>query len=367
MSLTVVSLAYPVVPIGPETVGGTEQVASMLDEALVAAGHRSIVIAAENSRVAGILVPTPSASTPLEPEEWEQAYAVHREALARVLRTTEVDVVHLHGIDFHRYLPEPGPPALATLHLPRFNYTREMLQLNRPLTFLNCVSDFSRQRYATNMPMAVIPYGVRLDRFYPRWKKGDFILALGRIVREKGFHLALDAAREAGVPLLLGGKVPPFPEHEQYFEEEIRPRLDSERRFLGPLPLAQRIELLAEARCVVIPSIPELMEETGPLVAMEALASGTPVVAQRAGALVDNIEHGRTGLFADDVGEMAAAFEAIDAIDPQECRRVACERFSSTRMVRSYLEVYEMLSAMARLETQWRELWQPRNEALAYR
>jgi hypothetical protein len=41
MSLTVVSLAYPIVPIGPDTVGGTEQVVSMLDAALVRAGHRS--------------------------------------------------------------------------------------------------------------------------------------------------------------------------------------------------------------------------------------------------------------------------------------------------------------------------------------
>ena len=57
-NLTVVSVAYALAEIGPDAVGGAEQVVSALDHALVAAGHRSIVVAPSGSRVAGTHVAT---------------------------------------------------------------------------------------------------------------------------------------------------------------------------------------------------------------------------------------------------------------------------------------------------------------------
>ena len=50
MSFTILSVAYPFAPVGPDTVGGAEQVLAQLDAALVAAGHRSIVVAAASAR-----------------------------------------------------------------------------------------------------------------------------------------------------------------------------------------------------------------------------------------------------------------------------------------------------------------------------
>jgi glycosyltransferase involved in cell wall biosynthesis len=347
LSLTVVNIAYPLVPVGPDTVGGTEQVLSMLDEVLVREGHRSIVIAAFGSSVAGMLVPTPAnhAREALDDETWNQAYEAHRYTLQTVLETVAVDVVHMHGVDFHSYLPHPGLPVLATLHLPPHNYPGDVSRPDRPLTFLNCVSRFSRRHHPIDAPMAMIPNGIRLDRFQPCGVKEDFVLALGRICPEKGFHLALDAAHAAELPLLIGGEVSLFPEHRRYFEEEIRPRLDHERRFLGPLALEERVRLLQRARCVVVPS---LVNETSSLVVMEALASGTPVVARPVGALPENIEHGRTGFLAEGVAGMARAFKEVSRLDPSECRRAAERNFSSERMTREYLEIYQMLASLGR-------------------
>ncbi|HVJ90596.1 MAG TPA: glycosyltransferase, partial [Labilithrix sp.] len=186
---------------------------------------------------------------------------------------------------------------------------------------------------------------VPLDRFRPGPPKEDFVLALGRICPEKGFDLALDAAKKAGLPLILGGRVPPFHEHQVYFDREIAPRLDSERRFLGPIPLAERADLLARARCLVVPS---LWSETGPLVALEALASGTPVVARPVGAMPENLEQGKTALFVEDVDDMARAMLEVKRLDPRECRRAAEERFSAELMVERYITLYERLGARAR-------------------
>ena len=348
MPLTVVSLAYPFVPIGPDTVGGTEQIIAILDEALTRAGHRSLVVGCEGSRIAGTLIETPAVAGNAPPDQamWDWAYEVHEATLARVLREHDVDVVHLHGIDFHRYLrDDTSTSTLATLHLPPHNYPPAVWKAYRSLSLVNCVSPYSRRQYPATAPMATITCGVRLDRFQPGPRKEDFVLALGRISPEKGFHLALDAARQARLPLLLAGKVPPFPEAERYFEDEIKPRLDADRRFLGSVPLAERADLLARARCLVVPS---LVHETGPLVAMEALASGTPVVAFPVGAIPDNIEHGRTGLIVNSVEEMARGMLRASWLDPRECRRAAGQRFAADRMARNYMDLYGALAAMNR-------------------
>ena len=140
MSLAVLSVAYPLARVSEDSAGGAEQVLSTLDRALVAAGHRSIVVAPEGSRVAGALAPIPWTAGPLDERAKADAQAANRDAVARVLASERVDLVHLHGIDFDRYLPAPGPPVLATLHLPPDWYPPAALRPARPRTFLNCVS-----------------------------------------------------------------------------------------------------------------------------------------------------------------------------------------------------------------------------------
>jgi glycosyltransferase involved in cell wall biosynthesis len=165
---------------------------------------------------------------------------------------------------------------------------------------------------------------------------------LGRITPEKGFHFALDAAHAAGAPLDVAGVIFPYAEHEHYFASEVAPRLDAERRYLGPVAGEEKAALLRAARCVLIAST---AAETSSLVAMEALASGTPVIAYRAGALPDIVDEGVTGWLVDDVEGMADAIRRVDAIDPAACRAAALARFSQTRMIEDYMKLYRRLAA----------------------
>jgi glycosyltransferase involved in cell wall biosynthesis len=342
--LTVLSVAFPLAPVGPDAVGGAEQVLSALDRALVEAGHRSLVVASERSRAAGELVPVPAVEGRVDEDRWRRAHAEHREAIARALDRAPVDLVHLHGIDFQDYLPPPGVPVLVTLHLPPSWYRAEALAPVRPDTWLCCVSA-SQQRACPASPALLPPIenGVPVDELAAgRHAKRSFALALGRVCREKGFHLALGAAHRARRPLLIGGKVFPFDDHNRYFEDEIVPRLDRLRRFLGPLGFARKRRLLAGARCLVVAS---LAEETSSLVAMEALACGTPVVALPNGALKEIVEHGRTGFLVRDEAEMADAIEAAGDLRPEDCRQAAAERFSRRRMTSEYLDLYRRLAS----------------------
>lgn len=340
--LTVLSVAYPFAPVGPDATGGAEQVLAAIDAALVRAGHRSLVVAREDSRIAGTLLPIARNEGPVD----ATAHHIAHEAVRRTIRDTldrrPVDMVHLHGVDFYRYLPPAGVPTLATLHLPPEWYPPQALRPERPGTFLVCVSASQRERCPSSAAIvAVIRNGVPLARLEHRLRRREYVAALGRICPEKGFHHALDACRRTDTALLLGGRVFMHPEHQAYFTGEIVPRLGRRRRFLGPLGFRQKRRLLATARCLLVPS---LVPETSSLVAMEALACGTPVIAFPAGALPDLIEHGRTGLLVADEREMAEALETIRAIDPDACRSAARERFSAAAMARRYLDLFTRLA-----------------------
>lgn len=346
MRLTVLSVAYPFVPVSIDAVGGAEQVLCALDRALVCAGHHSIVIACEGSNVAGTLVPMPRPTGLLTPDRMDRTRRRYARAIMAALRHWPVDVVHLHGIDFDCYLPPPGAQVLATLHLPVDWYAASSVALSRGGTWLNCVSRTQHMACPAS-PRFIEPIenGVPVELFSTHFAKRRFALALARVCPEKGIHLAIDAAKSVGMPLLIGGQVFPYADHQRYFEQEIVPRLDCKRRFIGPVGLKRKRRLLASAHCVVVPS---LVAETSSLVAREALASGTPVVAFARGALVETIDHGRTGFLVDDVAEMATAIARADELSPDECRKTARARFSLERMIAQYFAVYERLAEIQR-------------------
>jgi glycosyltransferase involved in cell wall biosynthesis len=343
MALTVLNIGYALAPVGPDVAGGAEQVLSALDDALVSRGHRSIVVAPEGSRTAGTLVATAPPPAPITDDARRFMQQRQRDAIAEALDRWLVDVIHAHGLDFAEHLPEAPVPALVTLHLPAEFYPPKAVSAARPRTWFNCVSE-AQQRTFPPLPnlLPPIPGGVPVDRLEARHAKRHFALTLGRICPEKGVHLAIDAAERAGTTLLIAGQVFPYPYHQAYFDAQIRPRLGAKARFLGPVGFARKRRLLSAARCLLVPS---LVAETGSLVAMEALACGTPVLAFPAGALADIVEPGRTGFLVNDAREMAEAIAAAGTIDPERCREAARERFSLDRMVGQYLALYERLAA----------------------
>ena len=339
--LSILSVAFPFASVGPDAVGGAEQVLGHLDAGLVAAGHRSFVVARRGSRTAGALLAVAAPGGPIDDRLRERTYALYRRAIRRALGRWPIDLVHMHGIDFHRYLPPPGVPVLVTVHLPPSWYAAEALVPSRPDTWLHGVSISQHQAFPAGAPLLPpIDNGVPTRRLSARHAKRGFALCLGRICPEKGFHIAFDAAKRAGVPLLLAGAVFPYEAHERYLRTEIVPRLDPARRWIGAAGFAAKRRLLTAARCLLVPS---LVPETSSLVAMEALACGTPVVAFRSGALMDIVEDGRTGFLVADEPQMARAIEAAVELDPEVCRAAARERFDVRRMVAAYLVRYRRL------------------------
>jgi len=133
-----------------------------------------------------------------------------------------------------------------------------------------------------------------------RAASGRHVLAAGRLAPEKGFADAVDAARIAGLPLVVAGDGPE--------RDKLVARANgADVRFTGPLEPARLAELRREASAAVVPS---RFAEILPLAALEAMAAGLPVVAAASGGLAEIVPD--EGLYAPgDVGALAERLRAL--------------------------------------------------------
>jgi len=348
MPLNILNVSYSMAKVRPDSAGGAEQILWQIDRALSRRGHRSLVVAPEGSSVSGRLLATPEPDRLLDRSGRRREHLEHRRAIEEALGRWNVDVIHMHGVDFYEYLPARRDiPLLVTLHLAPSLYPRRVFSSGRENFYCHCVSPSQLKTLPPGAEglLPVIGNGIAIDDFNLPNKNGGYVAAIGRICPEKGFHHAIEAAKIAGMPMALAGQTFPYRDHLRYFEREIAPRLDAKHRFIGPIGLERKRRILAGAQCLLIPS---LCAETSSLVAMEALAAGTPVIAFPAGALPDIIENGRTGFIVRSAREMADAIRRARRLDREECRRAARERFSAEAMIESYISIYRQLSARSR-------------------
>jgi len=103
-------------------------------------------------------------------------------------------------------------------------------------------------------------------------------------------------------------------------------------------------KLLSQARAVLIPS---LADETSSLVAMEAMACGTPVIGFRRGAIPEVVIDGETGFVVDDVEQMAEMVWRAGETSAYDCRAHVETNYSAERMADEYEELYARVLEMS--------------------
>jgi glycosyltransferase involved in cell wall biosynthesis len=335
-------VAYPMLAVSDSSCGGAEQMLWCLERELARRGVATAVAACEGSRVRGELLSTGTA--PTEADRFEVREREHSEAVVRLCRQRSFALLHDKSGHFWRHAARVRCPVLATLHLPRSFYPPELFDSVAPNVFFNCVSE-SQAGGFRDLPnfLGVVQNGIALERFTFTAEKQDYLLWIGRICPEKGTHLALDVARQLGMKLVVAGSVYPFSWHREYLEREVRPRLEaaaSMAEFVESPPFWRKVELLGQARALLIPT---LAPETSSLVAMEATACGTPVVAFANGALPEVVVDGKTGILVNDFDEMVNAIPRVDSIDRRECRAHVEARFNASRMADGYERLYAMI------------------------
>jgi glycosyltransferase involved in cell wall biosynthesis len=348
-------VAYPLLQVFDESAGGAEQVLWTLEREMTRRGMHTTVAASAGSRVSGKLFSTGEPCT--QPDDYERRRIEHEDRVVEFVRRREreglpFDLIHDMSGGFWQRAGEFDTPVLATLHLPRSFYPEGCFYGVPENVKFNCVSDSQARSFDDLDALAgVVPNGIALDFFDPNAESNsaqqqgsrDGLLWLGRICEEKAPHLALEITGKAGLPITIAGQVYPFSYHQQYFGREVFPllRIVPNAELISAPPAELKRCLLRQARALLITS---QAEETSSLVAMEAAASGIPVIAFRRGALPDVVREGVTGFLVDGVEHAVAALQQLSTISPAACVQHARENFSAEKMAERYAEFYERLA-----------------------
>jgi glycosyltransferase involved in cell wall biosynthesis len=323
------------VPVPPAGYGGTERVVHALTEELVARGHDVTLFAAGGSVTSAHLrAGSPGPLWGLKDADVGTTQLLQIEDVLR--QSSGFDIIHSH-IDGLPWLASGcfNAPLITTLH-GRLDLApqRALLTAYRGQPIVS-ISDAQR-RPVSDLHLnwiATIHHGLNLGRNYRLGEgEGGYLAFVGRISPEKDPVTAIRVAIRVGLPLRIAARVDPM--DKAYFRQTVRPYLKHPLiEWLGEIDDLAKIELLAGARALLMPIN---WEEPFGLSFIEALASGTPVIARPRGSLPEIVIHGLHGYLVETEDELVAAVRRVDSIDRASCRKWALERFSVKRMVDDY-------------------------------
>lgn len=339
-------LAPPWIEIPPPGYGGVEQVVDLLCRELVQRGHAVTLFAAPGSSSSATVHPSLNRPHPdaidealYEADHVAQAFdAIDLAAAAG----RPFDLVHDHsGFTALAMANRIATPVLHTLHGP---FTEDASRFYARHGHKAAIVSISQTQLAEAPPelavSEVIPNPIDVGSWPLRRRKDDYLLWIGRMAADKGPHRAIRAARRAGRRLVLAGPIQPG--QEEFFETEVRPRIDGEQvRFVGEVGGARKQQLFARAAALLMPI---RWPEPFGMVMIEALACGTPVVAFPEGAASEIVVHGVNGFLAEDEVEMAGAISKLAELDPSRCR-ASVARYAADGIAAEYEAVYRELTS----------------------
>lgn len=333
-------IAPPWVPVPPLAYGGTELVVDLLARGLQRLGHEVV------------LFTTGDATCPV-PRRWHYEHALGTEApndaedrhvaAAYELLDGRVDVIHDHTLGGPRRLASTPArtPVVVTVHGP---FVPELVTTYQPVADGVTLVAISRAHAASAPGLrfgAVIHHGLDVQAVPVGTGRGGYVAFLGRMNPDKGPARAIRAARAAGMPIRLAGKMWELAER-RYFAEQVQPLLGKDAVYLGELCDGEKHALLGAARALLNPI---RWPEPFGLVMIEALACGTPVLTFPEGAAPEIVRDGIDGFLCADEAAMVTAMGRLDELDRRRCRAGVTARFSAERMVEGYLALYRLARA----------------------
>lgn len=344
-------------PLPPAGYGPWELVAHNLTEALVAIGHDVTLFAAGGTKTSAKFVQTvPHAFSTWPTEEWNRPRGFDPktgllEGLpdARVLEQMHISIcmeqaangefdivhshLHVHALAFANLIP---CPLISTLHGSAWvRATHSMLLKCKNHPFVS-LSNAERTLLPELNYVATVPNGIQMDRFPFEPEKDDYLLFAGRLSPEKGPEKAIQVAKESDRRLIMAGLIEE--QYQDFFDAEVKPHIDGKQvEYVGLLSQEELAPLYRKAAAVLF--LINWCEPFG-LVATEAQASGTPVIATRFGALPEIIRHEQTGFIVDSIEDAAASVNKLHSLKPVACRQNIEERFTDRVMANGYIDAY---------------------------
>jgi glycosyltransferase involved in cell wall biosynthesis len=339
--MRIAMIAPLVEPVPPPLYGGTERVVSVLVEELVRRGHEVTLFASGDSRTTARLHATTPRGLRLDPEVRDYVASTVLHVGEAYRHADEFDIVHNH-VD---YIAFPfarlcSTPTVTTTH-GRLDLT-EIRRLfgafpEQPLVSISLAQrdPVSHLNWVGNVYNAI---DIDNYRFQP--VVGDYLVFLGRIAPEKRPDRAIEIARDAGIRLVIAAKIDPV--DRDYWEHAIEPLVQSSPLidYIGEVDEEEKDALLGGAYAYLFPI--DWPEPFG-LTMVEAMATGTPVIAYRAGSVPEVVVDDVTGFICDTVHGMVDAVARVAQLDRAACRRHVELRFTPEVMAAGYEAVYRQI------------------------
>lgn len=335
----------------PKLYGGTERVVHQLTEELVRQGHDVTLFATGDSKTNAKLNATYPRAAYRDGVSWEN-FLYPLEHVANVFEHAhEFDIIHMHlnrsqdyaALAFAQFV---DTPVVSTLHflLPttddKSRQDRYMF-LNK-YRHSNFISISDAQRTMDLNYIATVYNGLDFSKYDVPDRPGKDLVWIGRFCADKGTKYAIEAAKLAGINLILAGKIDYLKQDAyDYWKKEIEPHIDGKQiTYIGEVNDAQKIKLLKKAKAFLNPV---MWNEPFGLTTIEAMAMGVPVIAFDKGPMREIILDGKTGYVVKNAREMAKALKKVDDLNRSLISQYAKSHFSSTAMANNYLKVYEKL------------------------
>ncbi len=264
-------------------------------------------------------------------------------AIASILKLHEknpFDVIHIHPVD--RSMPFavlfPGAKFVYTLHDPIYEWRKEIFEMFASKNqFYVSISNAQRKPAPQLNYGATVYNGIDADSYPFSAKPGEYLAFSGRFQDNKGVAEAIQVAKRLKLTLLLAGA----PASGEYWDKEIKPRLNKDIKYVGFLSGDRLKDFYKNALALLFPI---KWEEPFGLVMIEAMACGTPVIAFNRGSVSEVIKDGKTGFIVNNVKEMAAAIGKMDRIDRSACRSWVEKKFSVEKMADGYERLFLKIS-----------------------
>jgi glycosyltransferase involved in cell wall biosynthesis len=340
--MRIAMLATNVESVPPEGYGGTELVVHLLTEELIKRGHEVTLFATGDSRTSARLVSVCHKALRVDDRygraQW-QAFDIRLLLKLEELQD-QFDIVHNHmGWQALPVLNRLSCATVTTNHNPIKPYAQDIYLAYKHLPYVALSRAYQRLNCSDTLNYIGVVYnGINCDDFKNAGtQKRDFLLFIGRLGKAKGTADALEIARRLKLPMKLAGKIDDS--DIEYFKEVLEPQLQSqEADFVGEVDFAQKLALYRQAKAVVYPV---QFDEPFGLVMAEALASGTPVMAYKRGAVPEIVTDGETGIIGEKLEDLVSRFAEVESIDRNVCAKRARDLFDMSGMVDAYELVYK--------------------------
>ncbi len=338
MRIAQVAPLYEIVP--PKCYGGTERVVSYLTEEFVRQGHDVTLFASGDSVTTARLVAPCHRSLRLDKSCVDQL-TYHVIEIENVFRdSSRFDIIHFHHDYLHFLLARRERTSVVTTLHGRLDMP-DLLPLFREFSEMPVVSisDAQREPLPRVNWQGTVYHGLPADLYAFHEEPGKYLAFLGRICPEKRVDTAIEIAKQTGMELKIAAKVDKV--DQDYFADIIRPLLDHPLiEYVGEIGEAEKDAFLGNAYALLFPI--DWPEPFG-LVMIEAMACGTPVIAQRRGSVPEVMEDGVAGFIYDTIERAIEAVEGVASLNRKDCRRAFEKRFTVTQMAQEYLAIYERL------------------------